>query len=273
VTAAVHQAGGRIFLQLWHVGRISHPSLQPGGILPVAPSAIAAKGDAITFTGLQPFPTPRALEAAEIADVVRQFGEGARQALAAGFDGVELHGANGYLIDQFLRDGTNQRGEPLWRQHREPHALPRGGDRRGRRGVGAERVGLRISPRGEFNDMRDSDPAALFGRVATIAGHKGLAYLHVVEPVGTEDPLAPRLRAAFGGPLMLNGGFDGATAEAALAAGEGDLVSFGAPFLANPDLPVRLRTGAPLNTPDRDTFYGGAAKGYTDYPALGTAAA
>ncbi len=118
-----------------------------------------------------------------------------------------------------------------------------------------------------------SDPAALFGRVATIAGRKGLAYLHVVEPVGTEDPLAPRLRAAFGGPLMVNGGFDDTTAEAALAAGSGDLVSFGAPFLANPDLPVRLRTGAPLNAPDRDTFYGGAAKGYTDYPALGTVAA
>jgi N-ethylmaleimide reductase len=273
VTAAVHQAGGRIFLQLWHVGRISHPSLQPGGVLPVAPSAIAAKGDAITFTGMQPFPTPRALETAEIADVVRQYAEGARRALAAGFDGVELHGANGYLIDQFLRDGTNRRSDRY------------GGSIENRTRFleevidaviavwGAERVGLRISPRGEFNDMRDSNPAALFGRVARIAGGKGLAYLHVVEPVGTEDPLAPQLRAAFGGPLMLNGGFDGATAEAALAAGNGDLVSFGATFLANPDLPARLRTGAPLNTPDRDTFYGGTAKGYTDYPALGAAAA
>jgi len=239
----------------------------------VAPSAIAAKGDAVTFTGMQPFPTPRALETAEIADVVRQYGEAARRALAAGFDGVELHGANGYLIDQFLRDGTNRRTDRY------------GGSIENRTRFleevidavvavwGAERVGLRISPRGEFNDMRDSDPAALFGRVAMIAGRKGLAYLHVVEPVGTEDPLAPQLRAAFGGPLMLNGGFDGAAAAAALAAGDGDLVSFGAPFLANPDLPVRLRTGAPLNTPNRDTFYGGTAKGYTDYPALGAAAA
>jgi N-ethylmaleimide reductase len=273
VTAAVHQAGGRIFLQLWHVGRISHPSLQPGGVLPVAPSAIAAKGNAITMSGLQPFPTPRALETDEIEGVVRQYGEGARQALAAGFDGVELHGANGYLIDQFLRDGANRRTDRY------------GGSIANRTRFldevtdavaavwGAERVGLRISPRSDFNDMRDSDPAALFGRIAEIVGRKHLAYLHVVEPVGTPDALAARLRAAFGGPLILNGGYDYGTAEAALAAGSGDLVSFGAPFLANPDLPVRFRVGAPLNTPDRDTFYGGAAKGYTDYPALDTAAA
>jgi len=273
VTTAVHEAGGRIFLQLWHVGRISHPSLQPGGALPVAPSAIAAQGNAVTFTGLQPFPTPRALATDEIAGVVRQYAEGARQALAAGFDGVELHGANGYLIDQFLRDGTNRRTDRY------------GGSIENRTRFleevidavvavwGAERVGLRISPRGDFNDMSDSDPAALFGHVAAVAGRKHLAYLHVVEPVGTAEPLAPRLRAAFNGPVMLNGGFDRAAAEAALAAGGGDLVSFGVPFLANPDLPVRFRLGVPLNEPDRATFYGGDAKGYTDYPALAMAAA
>jgi N-ethylmaleimide reductase len=273
VTAAVHAAGGRIFLQLWHVGRISHPSLQPNGGLPVAPSAIAAKGEAFTLTGMQPFPTPRALDTDEIADVVRQYADGARRALDAGFDGVEVHGANGYLIDQFLRDGTNQRSDRY------------GGSIENRTRFlgevtdavvavwGAERVGLRISPRGEFNDMRDSDPAALFTRVAAQVGAKRLAYLHVVEPVGTADALAPRLRAAFGGPLILNGGFDRAAGDAALGAGSGDLVSFGAPFLANPDLPVRFRVGAPLNTPDHATFYGGAAKGYTDYPALDTAAA
>jgi N-ethylmaleimide reductase len=268
VTAAVHDAGGRIFLQLWHVGRISHPSLQPGGALPVAPSAIAPKGDAMTYTGLQPFVTPRALATDEIAGVVAQYAHGARRALAAGFDGVELHGANGYLIDQFLRDGSNTRTDDY------------GGsiDNRTRflREVadavaavwGADRVGLRISPRGEFNDMRDSDPAALFTRVAALAGQRRLAYLHVVEPVGTPDPLAAKLRAAFGGPLMVNGGYDRATADAVLADGTADLVSFGVPFLANPDLALRYRRGAPLNAADRATFYGGNAKGYTDYPAL-----
>ena len=272
VTDAVHRSGGRIFLQLWHVGRISHPSLQPDGALPVAPSAIAARGEAFTTSGPQPFVVPRALETSEIAGVVAQFAEGARHALAADFDGVEIHGANGYLIDQFLRDGTNRRTD------RYGGSLPN----RARfllevteavAGVwGAGRVGVRFSPWSDFNDMRDSDPPATFGYAALALAPFGLAYLHLVEPVdgvpAGADPLAPHLKAAFGGPLIVNGGYTSALAEAALARGEADLVSFAASFLANPDLPARLAHGAPLNTPDPATFYGGDHRGYTDYSAL-----
>ena len=277
VTDAVHGAGGRIFLQLWHVGRISHPSLQPAGALPVAPSAIAARGEAFTASGPQSFVVPRALETDEIAGVVAQFEDGARRALAAGFDGVEIHGANGYLIDQFLRDGTNRRTDRY------------GGSAPNRArfllevteavaGVwGAERVGVRLSPWNDFNDMQDSAPRATFGYAARALAPLKLAYLHLVEPVGGVPagaaPLAPELKTAFGGPLIVNGGYTGHLAEAALARGEADLVSFAASFLANPDLPARLRLGAPLNTPDPATFYGGDHHGYTDYPALAPALA
>ena len=272
VTDAVHRAGGRIFLQLWHVGRISHPSLQPDGALPVAPSAVAAAGEAFTASGPQAFVVPRALETDEIAGVVAQFADGARHALAAGFDGVEIHGANGYLIDQFLRAGTNQRTDRY------------GGSVANRArfllevteavaGVwGAGHVGVRLSPWSDFNDMRDSDPPATFGHAARVLARFGLAYLHVVEPVAGlpagAAPLAPEFKAAFGGPLMVNGGYTRPVAEAALARGEADLVSFAASFLANPDLPARLARGAPLNAPDPATFYGGDQRGYTDYPAL-----
>jgi N-ethylmaleimide reductase len=272
VTDAVHRAGGRIFLQLWHVGRISHPSLQPDGGLPVAPSAIAAEGEAFTPGGMQPFVVPRALEVAEIPGVVAQFEEGARRALAAGFDGVEIHGANGYLIDQFLRDGTNRRTDRY------------GGSVENRArfllevteavaGVwGADRVGVRLSPWSDFNNMRDSDPPATFNHAARALARFGLAYLHVVEPGGSVPagaaPLAPDLKAAFGGPLMVNGGYTRPLAEAALARGEADLVSFAALFLANPDLPARLERNSSLNVPDPATFYGGDHRGYTDYPAL-----
>jgi N-ethylmaleimide reductase len=270
VTDAVHAAGGRIFLQLWHVGRISHPSLQPDGALPVAPSAIAAKGDAFTASGPQPFVTPRALETAEIPGIVAQFENGARRARAAGFDGVEIHGANGYLIDQFLRDGTNRRTDRY------------GGSLQNRARFllevteavadvwGAERVGVRLSPQSDFNDMHDSDPRATFGHAALALEPFGLAYLHIVEPAGVTGarPLAPDLKEAFGGPLMVNGGYTRALAERALAQGHADLVSFGTSFLANPDLPLRLARNVPLNAPDPATFYGGDARGYTDYPAL-----
>jgi N-ethylmaleimide reductase len=277
VTDAVHRAGGRVFLQLWHVGRISHPSLQPGGALPVAPSAIAAAGQAFTHSGLQPFVVPRPLETREIAGVVAQFEAGARHALAAGFDGVEVHAANGYLIDQFLRDGTNRRTDRY------------GGSVENRArfllevteavaGVwDAARVGVRLSPWSDFNSMRDSDPAATFGYAARALAPFGLAYLHVVEPVGGVPvgvaALAPELRGAFGGPLMVNGGYTRALAEAALARGDADLVSFGASYLANPDLPVRLVRNAPLNAPEPATFYGGDHRGYTDYPVLAGAIA
>jgi N-ethylmaleimide reductase len=272
VTDAVHRAGGSIFLQLWHVGRISHPSLQPDGALPVAPSAIAAEGEVFTMSGPQAFVVPRALETAEIPGIIAQFEEGARRALAAGFDGVEIHGANGYLIDQFLRDGTNLRHDRY------------GGNVANRArfllevteavaGVwGGERVGIRLSPWSDFNSMRDSDPPATFGHAARALAPLGLAYLHVVEPVGGVPagaaPLAPDLKAAYGGPLMVNGGYTRELAQAALARGEADLVSFAASFLANPDLPVRLARNAPLNLPEPATFYGGDHRGYTDYPAL-----
>jgi N-ethylmaleimide reductase len=275
VTEAVHARGSRIFLQLWHVGRVSHPSLQPGGALPVAPSAIGIEGQQLwTGTGMVPYVTPRALETDEIAGIVEQFAEGARKAYRAGFDGVELHGANGYLIDQFLRDGSNHRTDGY------------GGTAEKRSRFlsevtaavvdvwGGERVGVRLSPVGPFNGMRDSDPVATFSVAANALNRFGLAYLHVVEPVGeaaSGGRVSPVLKAVFRGPFMANGGYDGETGNAAIGTGQADLVSFGASFLANPDLPERLRAGAPLNTPDRATFYGGDERGYTDYPVLETA--
>jgi N-ethylmaleimide reductase len=272
VTAAVHEQGGRIFLQLWHVGRISHPSLQPGGALPVAPSAIAPEGTAKTYEGAQPFVTPRALELEEIPGVVRQFEDGARRALAAGFDGVEIHGANGYLIDQFLRDGTNHRADAY------------GGSIQNRARFlleiaeavvkvwGADRVGVRLSPLSAFNSMSDSDPEATFGSVAEQLGKLGIAYLHAASLHGAENPesrehrMAQLLRERFGAALILNGGFTRETGEGLVASGLADLVSFGSLFLANPDLPERFAASAPLNAPDRATFYGGDHRGYIDYP-------
>jgi len=274
VTDAVHTAGGRIFLQLWHVGRISHPSLQPGGALPVAPSAIKPAGEAVTYDGPQPFVTPRALETEELAGIVEDYRRAAVYAQEAGFDGVEIHAANGYLLDQFLRDGTNHRGDRY------------GGpvDNRMRLllevadaviGVwGSDRVGVRISPINPFNDIADSQPEATFTRVAQRLGGLGLAYLHVVEGAihggDTELPRVDmgRLRRAFGGTYIANGGYDGERAKSALLAGDADLIAFGVPFIANPDLPLRLALGAELNDPDPETFYGGDARGYTDYRAL-----
>jgi N-ethylmaleimide reductase len=274
VTDAVHARGGRIFLQLWHVGRISHPSLQPGGALPVAPSAVRPAGQAVTLQGLQPFVTPRALELAEIPQVLDQYRAAAANALAAGFDGVEIHAANGYLLDQFLRDGTNQRSD----------RYGGGPENRARLTLevteavcavwGPDRVGIRLSPLQPFNDMRDSDPRATFTHAVQALSAFGLAYLHVTE-VGSESPGAAgppfdlhELRRAWRGLYIVNGGYDRDRANAALAAGEADLVAFGVAFLANPDLPERLRRGAALNPPNPDTFYGGAAEGYTDYPFL-----
>ena len=268
VTEAVHEKGGRIFLQLWHVGRISHPLLQPGGGLPVAPSAIAPAGSVRLASGPMPYVTPRALEIDEIPGVVAQFEEGARRALEAGFDGVEIHAANGYLIDQFLRDGANHRTDDY------------GGSVENRARFllevteavvkvwGGDRVGVRLSPLSGFNDMSDSDPATTFGYATAALNRFGLAYLHVIEPVGTPDGVAHLLRERFQGPFMLNGGYGLETGNAAIASGAADLVSFGVPFLSNPDLPERFAEGAPLNEPDRKTFYGGGAKGYVDYPTL-----
>ena len=275
VTEVVHARGGRIFLQLWHVGRVSHPSFQPGGALPLAPSAIGIEGQSLyTAAGLVPFVTPRALETDEIAGVVEQFAEGARRAYRAGFDGVELHGANGYLIDQFLRDGSNHRTDRY------------GGTAENRARFlmevtaavvdvwGGRRVGVRLSPVGPYNGMHDSDPVATFSVAAHGLNRFGLAYLHVVEPVGMEMPggrVTPVLKAVFRGPLIANGGYGAETGNRAVAGRQAEMVSFGTAYLANPDLPERLRAGAPLNEPDRATFYGGDAHGYTDYPVLETA--
>jgi N-ethylmaleimide reductase len=274
VTEAVHAAGGRIFLQLWHVGRISHPSLQPDGALPVAPSAIAPAGQAMTREGLKPFVTPRALETTEIAGIVEDYRRGARNAKASGFDGVELHGANGYLIDQFLRDGANRRTD-RYGGSAENSARFLGEVTEAIVGEwGAERVGVRLSPTNPFNDMADSNPAATFAAAVGALNRFGLAYLHIVEPIAG-DPVAagemPDLRffrTIWRGALIGNKGYDLPRANAAIRDGTADLISFAALFLANPDLPERFRRGGPFNPPDRKTFYGGTAAGYTDYPPL-----
>lgn len=275
VTEAVHAAGGRIFLQLWHVGRISHPSLQPGGALPVAPSAIAPAGQAWTLDGMKPYVTPRALETLEIAGVIEDFRRGALHAREAGFDGVELHGANGYLVDQFLRDGTNKRtdrygGSALNRARfliETTEALIAVWS--------AARVGVRLSPTNPYNDVADSNPAATFASAVGELNRFGLLYLHIVEPsVGDpipagESPDIRFFRKLWRGALIANKGYDRERANAVIRDGMADLVSFAALYLANPDLPERFRRGAAFNPPDRKTFYGGGAPGYTDYPFLG----
>ncbi|MBV1697150.1 MAG: alkene reductase [Hyphomicrobiales bacterium] len=274
ITDAVHSAGGRIFLQLWHVGRISHPSVQPGGGIPVAPSALKPAGQIMTAQGMQDFVTPHALTTTEVAGVVEEFRRGAANAKRAGFDGVELHGANGYLIDQFLRDKTNQRTDRY------------GGGALNRARFlievteaivgewGAERVGVRLAPTNPFNDIADGNPAATFAVAVNELSRFGLGYLHIVEPLPT-DPIAAGekpdikfFRRIWRGTLIGNKGYDLSRVNAALRDGTVDLVSFAALFLANPDLPERFRRGAALNTPDRPTFYAGGEKGYIDYPTL-----
>ena len=274
VTDSVHGAGGRIFLQLWHVGRISHPSLQPGGAAPVAPSALRPAGEAVTETGMQPFVVPHALDTNEIARIVEDYRRGAVNAKKAGFDGVELHGANGYLIDQFLRDKTNQRTDRY------------GGGALNRTRFlievteavvgewGDDRVGVRLAPTNPFNDIGDSNPAATFSVAVGELKRFRLGYLHIVEPLPS-DPIAAGeppdikyFRKLWPGPLIGNKGYDLARANAALRDGTVDLVSFATLFLANPDLPERFGRNAALNPPDRDTFYAGGEKGYIDYPTL-----
>jgi N-ethylmaleimide reductase len=282
VTQAVHQAGGLIFNQLWHVGRISHPALQPDQMLPVAPSAIRPKAFIENEDGepeLVPFVTPRALQIEEMPYLVRQYSRGARNALAAGFDGVEVHGANGYLLEQFIASGTNRRddlygGTIANRARLLMHVVEAVSEV-----WGPDRVGVRLSPLSTFNDIRDDDPESTFGHIAERLSDFRLAYLHVVNPAaaaiehGTKpDPRAMRMvdliRECYRGTLMLAGGFDRDTAEAWLERGKADLIAFGRKFLANPDLPERFRLGAPLNADDPTTYYGGGAKGYTDYPTL-----
>jgi N-ethylmaleimide reductase len=284
VTDAVHEAGGRIVLQMWHVGRISHPSLQPDCMPPVAPSPVKPEGMAFIENEkgegeLAPFVTPRALQLEEMPYLVRQYERAARNAMKAGFDGVEVHGANGYLLDQFLCTGTNRRTDEY------------GGPVENRARLllevvdavvqvwGADAVGARLSPMATANDIHDDDPLTTYTHAARELNSRKLAYLHIVNPAMAAleqeqppDPLAmqmvQRIREAWRGPLVVAGGFDGRTAEEWLAAGRADLIAFGRKFIANPDLPERLRTGVPLNADDRTTFYGGGEKGYTDYPSL-----
>ena len=275
VTKAVRVAGGCMVLQLWHVGRISHPSFQPGGALPVAPSAIKPNARAFTKNGFEPIPTPRALETGEVRDIVRQYAKAAQNAMAAGFDGVEVHAANGYLIDQFLRDRTNKRSDHY------------GGSIENRTrfllevmdavtsAVGPERVGVRVSPQNAQNDIDDSDPQALFNHVAESLAGTGIAYLHVIEG-DTSGKTVPgfdymALKRLFGGSVIVNNNFDRTRAGAALVDGRADMIAFGKPFISNPDLVIRLFLGARLVMANRETFYGGGEEGYTDYQVLHSA--
>ncbi|RQO36582.1 alkene reductase [Herminiimonas sp. KBW02] len=267
VTDAVHKAGGLISLQLWHVGRISHPMFLNGD-LPVAPSAIKPAGHVSIVRPQVEYPTPRALELDEIPGIVAAYRKGAENAKRAGFDGVEVHGANGYLLDQFLQSSTNQRTDIY------------GGSIENRARLllevtdacievwGAGRVGLHIAPRGDSYDLSDSDPAATFGYVAAEMGKRGIAFICARESLG-ENRLGPQLKKAFGGVYIANEKMTREIAENIIATGEADAVAFGKLFISNPDLPRRLKDNAPLNAPRPETFYSGNAEGYTDYPALG----
>jgi N-ethylmaleimide reductase len=272
VTDAVHHAGSKIFLQLWHVGRVSHPDLL-GGQLPLAPTRLPVEGYIHTPLGKKEIPPPRALQLDEISSIVEQFGKGAERAKEAGFDGVEIHGANGYLLDQFLRDGTNHRDDQY------------GGSLKNRARLtievakavidvwGADRVGYRISPHFQRYSMSDSHPRETFSYLAGELSRMKLAYLHLIEHIGALHPapealLAPVMRDIFQGALILNGGYDAQKGDEAIGMGAADLISYGTLFLANPDLPERFKRNAPLNAPDMKTFYVGEDKGYIDYPRL-----
>lgn len=268
VTDAVHQAGGHISMQLWHVGRISDPSFLNGD-LPVAPSAISAQGNVSLLRPRRAYVTPRSLELNEIPGIVAAFRQGAANAQAAGFDGVEVHAANGYLLDQFLQDSTNHRtdayGGPIENRARLLLEITDACI-----GVwGANRVGVHLAPRGDMHTMGDSNPAATFGYVARELAHRRIAFVFVRESLG-ENRLGPQLKAIFGGVYVANENFTKEIAQQALDAGEADAVAWGKLFIANPDLPRRFALNAPLNTPDTSTFYGAGEKGYADYPTLKT---
>lgn len=265
-TEAVHKAGGLIFMQLWHVGRISDPSFH-GGEAPVAPSAIPAKGDVSLLRPKRPYPVPRPLTPDEIADVVEAYRKGAENAKRAGFDGVELHGANGYLLDQFLQDKSNQRSDAYGGPIENRARLMLEAVDAAISVFGPERVGLHIAPRGDAHDMGDSDLAATFGYVARAVGERGIAFLMAREHVAP-DRLGPQLKAAFGGIYIANEGLNLERAQALLSAGEADAVGFGKLFISNPDLPIRLKLGAPLAPWTLETFYSPGPEGYVDYPAL-----
>jgi len=284
VAESVHAAGGRMFLQLWHVGRVSHPVFQPGGALPVAPSALPVPGKTFIIDAngngvWGEVPVPQALTVEGIAAIVEDYRKAARNAISAGMDGVEIHAGNGYLLDQFINSASNNRTDAY------------GGSIENRARfllevvaavaaeIGAARVGVRLTPMGRFMGMGDETPEETFNTIARRLNQWPLAYLHLVEPamVGTvkDEDVDPRwnlmirsMREAYKGVLMLAGGYDGASAEKALSEGRADIIAFGRPFIANPDLPERLRTSAPLNAADPASFFGGNEVGYTDYPPM-----
>ncbi|MGN8275907.1 alkene reductase [Pseudomonas sp. SMN5] len=283
ISDRVHGAGGLIFMQLWHVGRVSHPSFQPDNALPVAPSALPVPGKTfiVDENGVGIWgdvPVPRALEAAEIAEIVRDYRTAARNAIRAGMDGVEIHAGNGYLLDQFINSNSNHRqdgygGSIENRARLLLEVVAAVADE-----IGAEQVGVRLTPMGRFMGMGDESPEATFGYIVEELNRWKLAYLHLVEPavVGTVkdenfdprwDAIIGQLRRQWHGVLIIAGGYDPASAERALKDGRADIIAFGRPFLANPDLPRRIRQGLTLNTPDPATFFGGDERGYVDYPA------
>ncbi|MDB5616674.1 alkene reductase [Tardiphaga sp.] len=277
VTDAVHAKGGHIFIQLWHVGRISHTDLQPNNGKPVAPSAIRAKGKTYVNNTFTETSEPRALELSEIPELIEDYRVAAKNAIEAGFDGVEIHAANGYLLEQFARDSTNKRTDEYGGSIENRARLMLEVTKAVVKEIGADRTGIRISPVTPANDAAiDSDPQKLFDYIVDGLSAEKLVYLHVVEgATGGPRDNAPfdyaSLRKRFKGAYIGNNAYDLALAEKVLAAGEADLIAFGKPFISNPDLVERLKTGSALNKPDQATFYGGGAKGYTDYPTLAEA--
>ncbi|EHP91639.1 alkene reductase [Methylorubrum extorquens] len=284
VTRAVHESGGRIFCQLWHVGRISHPALQPDNMLPVAPSAIIPQGKAFIENergegALVPFVRPRALTLEEMPYIVAQYERAARNAQSADFDGIEIHAANGYLLDQFIESSTNRRSDTYGGSVENRTRLLLEVAEALSRIWGPDRIGVRISPLGKMNEISDNDPEATFGYLVERLAEFGFAYLHLVNPAtaqmqkgGPPDQrslaLVKLIRERFKGALIAAGGFDAEAAAQWIREGRADLIAFGRKFIANPDLPERLRAGAPLNADDPTTYYGGGEKGYTDYPCL-----
>ena len=274
ITEAVHKQGGLIYLQLWHCGRASHPYFQANGELPVSASAVKAEGNAYTPEGKRPYPTPRALELEEIPGIVQDYVNATKRAQSAGFDGVEIHAANGYLMDQFLRDCSNKRTDAY------------GGSIKNRvrfltevteavvNAWSSDRVGVRLSPTNPYNDMRDSDPVATFTYASEVLNQFNLAYLHILEALpghmlaAEGERVGPHMRKAYNGLFMVNGGYDDVLGAEVINNGEADFVSYGVPFIANPDLPERYRSGASLNEADPSTFYTHGKEGYIDYPAL-----
>ncbi len=271
VTKAVHDAGGRMLLQLWHVGRVSH-HFYLDGAQPVAPSAIAVEGPVRLLRPQAPFPVPRALTLQEIPGIIEAYRKGAENAQAAGFDGVEIHGANGYLLDQFLQDGSNKRTDAYGSSIENRARLMLEVADAVVSVWGAGRVGMHLAPRGDTHSMGDSDKLATFTYVARELGKRKLAFICAREHTG-EGRIGPELKKAFGGGYIANEGFTRETAVQVIAAGEADAVAFGKLFIANPDLPERFRQKTPLNTPQPETFYGGGAPGYVDYPFLSEKAA